>query len=396
MKSWRQRLLAAAFAWSLAGSVLGQATYDPEIQHAFVEGAKLLEAGDYEAAAQTFRALLQRTNSPRIKLELARTLFLLKQYRESRALFKEVQLDSDVPWQVRDNIDAFIQNIDNAIGYVKFSVSLVGDSNPRNITSQREFTIGGVRLTFQPPSDNEKVTGLRYSAQAFQPIHQDSRLGAYLVGSYLDYPTSALDRLTLDGGLVKELAGASGARARAGIEAGTFGDKRLYHFPYLGYLHPLSRSASHNVHGELKLGEVKFPHFRYLDATYASATLSAFKVASQAVALSLGGTLEDSRAREKPYSYYGVTLAPGIAWLVTEPALLLKLELGFGNRRYADIDPFFGEERRDRRTRLDFSVRSKQWRWMNFTPAVVLSIDRTRSNIAFYSYEKVNVSLAME
>jgi hypothetical protein len=396
MKRGRQGFLVAAFAVSFAGPALGQAAYDPEIQRSFLEGAKLLEAGDYEAAARTFRALLQRTNSPRVKLELARTLFYLKQYPESRALFKEVQLEPDIPWQVRDNIDRFIQNVDDILGYVRFSVSLVGDSNPRNITSQREFTIGGVRLTFLPPEDNKRVTGLRYGVQAYQPLLRESRVAGYFTGSYLDYPTSDLDRLTVDGGLVKEFGSDAGPRARAGIEAGTFGDKRLYDFPYVGYVHPLSRSASHNVNAELKIGKVNFPHFRFLDATYGSAGLSVFKVLSQTVAVSLGGTVEDSKAREKPYSYYGLTVAPGIAWLITEPALLVRAELALGERRYGAADPLFGEKRLDRRTRLDFSVRSKQWRWMNFTPALVVSLDKTRSNIGFYSYEKVNVSIALE
>ena len=145
--------------------------------------------------------------------------------------------------------------------------------------------------------------------QAYQPILPESAFAAYLTGSYLDYPTAELDRLTLDAGVVKELAGEGGPRIRAGIEAGTFGDRRLYDFPYLGYLQPLLR---------------------------------------------------------------------------------------VGRRRYGAVDPLFGEERVDRRTRIDFSVRSKQWRWMNFVPAVVLSVDKTRSNIGFYSYEKANVSLVME
>ena len=396
MKRWRRGFLVAAFAVSVAGPALGQATYDPEIQRAFVEGARLLQAGDYEAAAKVFRALLARTNSPRVKLELARTLFFLKQYPASRALFKEVQLEPDIPWQVRDNIDRFVQNIDDILGYVRFSVSLVTDSNPRNITSQREFTIGGVRLTFQPPEDNKRVTGLRYGVQAYQPILRESRVAGYFTGSYLDYPTSDLDRLTVDGGLVKEFGGDAGPRARAGIEAGTFGNHRLYDFPYLAYVHPVSRSASHNVNAELKAGKVNFPHFRFLDATYGSAGLSAFKVLSRTVAVSLGGTVEDSNAREEPYSYYGLTVSPGIAWLITEPALLLRAELSFGRRRYGAPDPLFGERRVDERTRLDFSVRSKQWRWMNFTPALVVSLDKTHSSIGFYSYEKVNVSIALE
>lgn len=395
MKRWRHAAVATAFACLAAGAALAQAP-DPELQRGFIEGARLMQAGDYEAAARVFRSLLERTSSPRIKLELARTLFYLRQYRESRALFKQVQLEPDIPWQVRDNIDRFMQNIDDVLGYVRFSATLVSDSNPRNITSQREFTIGGVRLTFQPPEDNKRVTGLRYGVQAYQPLLPGSRLSGYFTGSYLDYPGSGLDRLTVDGGLIKDLAGEAGPRARAGIEAGTFGDKRLYDFPYLGYLQPLSRSATHNLSADFKLGRVSFPDFGHLDATYASAGLSAFKVLSPTVAVSLGGTLEDSRAAEQPFSYYGVTFAPGIAWLIPEPALLLKAELAFGQRRYGAADPLFGEERTDRRTRLDFSVRSKQWRWMNFTPALVLSLDRTRSNIDFYSYQKLNVSISLE
>jgi hypothetical protein len=396
MTLWRQGFILAALVFFLAEPAFGQAAYDPEIQRAFAEGAEFLEAGKYEAAARAFREVLKRTNSPRVKLELARTLYLLEQYPESRALFREVQREPEVPWQVRDNIDGFIQRIDEVIGYVRFSASLVSDSNPRNITSHREFTIGGFRLTFQPPADNEEVRGLRYAVQALQPLSREHGFAAYFSGSYLDYPSSSLDRLTVDGGLSKEIPIAAGARARAGIEAGTFGDKRLYDFPYLAYLHPLSRSPMHQVNAELKLGKVNFPHFGYLDADYASATLFGFRAMSQTAAVSLGATVEESRAREKPYSYYGATLAPGIAWLVTRPALLLRAELALGERRYADIDPLFGEERHDRRRRLEVSVRSKQWRWMNFSPAVIFSVDRNESNIPFYSYEKVNVSLAME
>jgi hypothetical protein len=394
MKRWRQAVVAAAIACLSAGAACAQ-TYDAEVQRQFVEGVRLLQAGDYDAAARIFGALVERTNSPRIKLELARTLFHLQRYREARALFKEVQLEPDIPWQVRDNIDRFMHGIDNVLGYVRFSVSLVSDSNPRNITSERDFTIGGVRLTFQPPEDNKRVTGLNYSLHAYQPILREGRLAGYFGGSYLDYPASTLDRLTVDGGLAKEFE-QPGVRARAGIEAGTFGDRRLYTFPYIGYVHPLSRSETRNLNGELKLGRVDFPHFSHLDADYGSATLSAFEVLSPAVAVSLAGTLEDSRARERPFSYYGVTLAPGIAWLIAEPALLVKAELAYGRRRYGGADPLFGEERLDRRTRLDLSVRSKQWRWRNFVPALIVSFDRTHSNIAFYSYEKINFAVALE
>jgi len=151
-------------------------TYEPDVQRSFLEGARQLQAGDLEGAERTFRELTRKTDSPRVKLELARTMFLLGRYSESRLLFKQVLLDPDVPWRVRDNVEAFLRQIDEAEGYARFSLSIVSDSNPRNITSQREFTIGGFRLSFAPPADNKRVTGVRYGIQAMYPIQRENRV----------------------------------------------------------------------------------------------------------------------------------------------------------------------------------------------------------------------------
>ncbi|HEX5477192.1 MAG TPA: porin family protein [Burkholderiales bacterium] len=371
-------------------------SYDPEVQRSFVEGARLMRSGDYEAAARIFRTLLATTGSPRIKLELARALFYQKRYEEARALFKEVLLDPGVPWRVRDNVEAFIREMDNIEGYLKLSVSVVSDSNPRNITRQREFTIGGVRLTFLPPQDNKRVTGLRYSAQAFKPLLPQSGLSAYFTGSYLDYPNITLDRLTVDLGLAKDLGDSHRASVRAGLESGTFGGKPLYDFPYVAAAYQLSRSFSHRLTGEAKFGQVNFPDFGYLDATYVSATLAGMRSISPTVALSAAATAERSEAHEKPYSYSGLTVAPGLTWLLTQPAFLVKTGVSFGGRDYAAEDPLFGIRRSDRRTALDIALTSKEWRLMNFSPVLILSLEKNRSNIDFYSYEKVNLSLAFE
>jgi outer membrane protein len=391
----RRRLVVAALGIFLGGEVAAQQP-DPEIQRAFIEGAQRLQAGDFEGAARIFRALVHKTDSPRVKLELARTLFYLEEYRESRELFKSVMLDSELPWRVRDNIDVFLRAIDDIQGYVRFSASLVSDSNPRNITSERQFTIGGLRLTFEPPEDNKRVTGLRYSVQAHQPLARQIGLSGYFTGSYLDYPASSLDRLTIDTGLSKRLVSAYGS-VRAGLEAGTFGGKRLYQFPYLELGQRLSQSPVHRIDGALKAGRVDFPDFDHLDANYASASLSAAKSVSQTLVASMAGTLEVSDARERPYSYYGATIEPGMSLLAERPAaVLLKASLPFGYRQYGAEDPLFGARRRDRRIGLELSVRNKEWRWMNFTPAVVLALERNESNIDFYSYRKANFSVVLE
>lgn len=305
-------------------------------------------------------------------------------------------LEPELPWRVRDNVEAFLRRIDDIEGYARFSLSLVSDSNPRNIGSQREFTIAGLRLNFVPPQDNRHVTGLRYGVEAMQPISAESLFSAYFSGAYLDYPGSDLDRLTVDLGLAKGLDRAGRARLRGGVEAGTFGGTPLYDFPYAALAYVVSQSALHRVTGEAKLGRIEFRDYGYLDAAYGSVSLSGVRSLSETLGLGLNVALERANAYDRPFSYTGTSLGPTFSWLLAEPALLIKGELSLGKRDYAAADPFFGAGRTDRRTRLELSARSKQWRLFGFTPALVLALERNRSSIDFYEYEKVNASVALE
>jgi hypothetical protein len=305
-----------------------------------------------------------------------------------------VLFDPDTPWRVRDNIDAFIREIDNVVGFRKFSVSVVRDSNPLNITSQREFVIGGFRLTLVPPADNKPVTGLRYAVQALQPLYPEAQLSAYVTASYLDYPGIALDRATIDAGLSKGLAGAT--VLKAGIEAGSFSNRRLYQFPYVGAEYAFLHAPTQQLVGAVKLGRVRFPDFSYLDAAYGSAALSALKAASERTLVSARVTLEHSEAYEHAYSYSGIAFAPGTSYLMTTTPVLLSANLGFARRDYSGADPFFGIERIDRKRTIELRVQHKEWRWRNAKPALVFSVEENRSNIDFYSYRKVNASIAVE
>src|SRR5262249_15922881 len=164
---------------------------------------------------------------------------------------------------------------------------------------------------------------------------------------------------------------------RAGMEGGTYGGQYLYRFPYLELSHRLSESTVHRLDGALRIGRVTFPYYSYLDANYGSVTLSAARTSTQALAALRKTTLELSDARERPYSYYGITLEPGINLFVEQSApLLLRAGVAFGHRQYAADDPLFGITRRDNRIALEASLRNKEWRWMNFTPALAMTLER--------------------
>jgi hypothetical protein len=366
---------------------------DETLQRRFVEGMQQLEAGNLEQAEKILRELLGYTQAPRVKLELARTLYLQGKYGDAKKLFNEVSTQSDTPWRVVDNVQHFVQQIEERAGYVKLGVTMIADSNPRNLAAQKEFAIGDLRVT--PTEAPKKMYGLRYSARAWKPVAELGG-GGYITASYSDYPGHEFDRLTADGGVSKNLNEAGSIRGKAGVELGTFGGKRLYHFPYLGFDAVLAESASHRITTELKAGKVRFADFGYLDATHTSAAFSVRKLMSEAATLSMSSSVERSSANERAYSYYGWELGPGVNTFWPRSALLIGARASLGARKYADVDPLFGERRADAKHRVELSVGNKNWRWRNSYVSLVASVEKNRSNIGFYSYQKTNVSVVVE
>ena len=60
------------------------------LQAQFILGGIALNNRDYEAAVAIFSDLLRKTNSPRVKLELARALFLAHRFKDAKQVFQEV------------------------------------------------------------------------------------------------------------------------------------------------------------------------------------------------------------------------------------------------------------------------------------------------------------------
>lgn len=363
------------------------------IQRAFVDGMQAQQAGELDRAEAIFRALLESAPAPRVKLELARILFLQGKYEESKRLFKEVSLASDTPWRVRDNIAVFVREIEERVGYLKLGVTVVSDSNPNNLARQKEFAIGDLVVT--PGEAPKKLVGLRYSAQGWLPLERMAS-AAYLSASYVDYAGQDFDRLTLDAGIARNLAATGRVRGKAGLEFGTSGGQGLYRFPYAGLDAVLAQSDSSRLASELKLGRVLFPDFDYLDATYASGALSWRRALSQTLAGTLRASAEASQAEERPYFYGGWELGTGISVFWPRYTLLVGASLSYGERKYREADPLFGQRRADDRTRAELTVGNKSWRWRDSYIALVASVEETRSSIGFFSYRKTNLSVVLE
>jgi hypothetical protein len=390
------RALACAL-WFLVALAAAAAQAQPQadpLQGAFVEGMRALEAGDAMRAERIFRDLLERTDSARVKLELARALYQQAKYKEAKALFKQVSMQSDTPWRVRDNIAHYVRQIEDRTGYLKFGISLVSDSNPRNLTEQKEIAIGDLRLT---PSETPKtVSGLRYAAQGWKPMTERFHAAAYVNLSYADFEGSEFDRGTAELGALRDLSRNGRVRGKVGIELGTYGGQRLYRFPYVGFDAVLVQNDPARIAAELKLGKVKVHDFGYLDATHLSTAVSASQPLSENAVLALSGSAERAQAKERAYSYSGGELGISLDSFWPRTTMLLGARFALGGRRYAASDPFFGVQRTDRRRRADVSIGNKRWRWRDRYISALASFERNRSSIAYYAYRKFNLSLVVE
>jgi hypothetical protein len=380
-------LIALMFA---AAPALGQ---DEPLQQAFEKAMQRLEAGDAASAESALREILKSTDAPRVKLELARALYVQGKYAEAKALFQEVAAQGDTPWRVRDNIAHFVRDIEERAGYLKFGFTVIADSNPRSLAEQKEFAIGGLRVT--PTEAPKKLYGLRYSARGWLLIEP---LGgaAFFSAAYSDYPGEDVDRMTLDFGAVKNLTESGTVRLKPGMEIGTFGGQRLYRFPYLATDAVLAQMPGARVTAELKGGKVSFRDFAYLDATHASVAVSARKLVSADSALSVSTAFERSSAKERPYSYYGWDAGPGVDTFWPQWTMKVAARVSVGARKYADTDPLFGEQRVDRKQKLELTLGNKRWRWRTSDVSLVAALERNNSNIGFYSYRKSNVSIVIE
>src|SRR5512143_1313303 len=365
-----------------------QASGDP-YQARFLLGVEAMRAGNPMRAAAIFEQLLAATGSPRVKLELARALFLMRDYERSEQLFREVLALPELPWRVGENIRVYLDEIDMATGYVKFSVGMVSDSNPRNFTNSREVFIGGQMLTVVPPQDNRRVIGARLSVRGYRPLDEARRTTAFFTASYSDFPGYTFDRLDGDFGLAQGVPGLPWLTAKAGFEGARLDDHTLYRYPYVGALAAMAPSEGYRLMGEFKFGRLQVPQTPYLNSH------SLFFIGKLAYPPALGlafsneATLERANADAAFDSYRGGSIGGTMIWPSDTLDIRFTLYGSAGLRKYEGIDPFFGDRRRDTRYTASLDLLRPSLRIRGYRPRIGVVYERTKSTLDYYSFNKL-------
>ncbi|HET8727864.1 MAG TPA: porin family protein, partial [Alphaproteobacteria bacterium] len=158
--------------------------FDPRIEREFIDGMTSYEARDYRGAEAAFRRILDRDPGLlRVRLELARTLFMEKKDEQADYHFR-LAAGERPPRQVIRNIIRFREAIRARRAWrFNFEVGFAPDTNINSATDKQTVDIYGLPFQLDPGGRAQSGTGRLVGADASVRLNRDGKLPVY-AGAY--------------------------------------------------------------------------------------------------------------------------------------------------------------------------------------------------------------------
>jgi len=367
----------------------------PDLQVVFLAGLIDIERGRYREAAEEFRRIL--TQDPRLlrpRLELARALYLAKEYEAARYNFEQV-LAAPIPEAVRQNVLWYIDQIRERVPTFAFSVDVVSDSNPKQATSSKVVDIGGRLYVLTESSRAEEAQGLDISAFGKLPLPANP---SWFVTGFVenqDYSGRELDQtyVQLLGGkhidvgnqrLDFQVGGHYGAYQGSDLYTGA-----LVRATDLIRFRPNAFAVLYAEAAQFTYGD-----YPYLDGWLLSGTLEVRYALSVDKALNATITYSQRDAKEPAYAFTGprVSVRYSQEW---SGGWIASGLLEYSHYAYEANDPFFGVTRDDYEWRGEVGITNRKLVFHGFLPRLVVGVIDHPSNITLYEFNRTYIRLGV-
>jgi len=368
------------------------------VEALFLLGMIATAESKYDEAISRFRrALVYAPSSTRIRLELARSFYLEKDYENAFRQFQFARAGNPPPAVV-----AVIERYLAAIRLQKnwsynFGIALAPDTNINNATSAREAQLFGLPFRLDDSARQKSGVGIAVDGgvEVAPAIGQSSRLRLGAAFQRKDYRGRGLDDTVV--------AFHAGPRVVTGkwdlSLLGTF-----FRRWYGG--HQLDEGVG--IRGEvtwypdpraaIDLGtSVQRINYRQLQAQ--SGLIYAVwggvvRALSAASSISARAGLSRQKARVAEFSNWAATV--GFGYYRDLPGgFSAELEPSIGFARYDKADPFFGSRRKDSIAELRISLLNRRLVFSNFTPRLTYTFARRRSNLEIYSFTQNRLEVGL-
>ena len=363
-----------------------------QIQAQFNDAMNSLYSGKAFEASQLLGNLSTKTSSPRILLEYGRALFESNQLKESKRVFKQVLLLKDLPWEVESKVYDYIAMIDQRTGLIGFNVQLISDSNPTNKTSASKIKMFGG--WFDVSNDDDLIlVGMRYSMFGHLPLNQHGRQSARFLVAVNDYPEAYNDSITSRLEFQSLLPNHSSNSIRLGLESGFSNDVKTFEMPYVGF-----NFGGRNLSSSWSV-DLKFGYMEAIQATAQSGVRDSLSYSytrylpdSFRLTTTVDSSYSGAKYDEDKFSTFGL----GESYGIPLPFRMTRLDVyGKGElRQHEGINNVFGDRREDQKFIFGVNLVAAGYRFFGMTPTFGLSYTANDSNLAYYSYNKLEAQLS--
>jgi len=401
-----REVLAVAAAWIEAGrydeaqALLDRLTADgvDDAELHFLDGKIALARKDYSRAERQFRSILAREpNLVRVRLELARTLFLIKSDEQADYHFR-MAAAAHPPAAVLVNIARFRGAIRERRAWrINFTLAIAPDSNINAATSRETVDILGLPFKLNRDARARSGTGMIVGGDASLRIGRNNPVALYLAayGRVTNYSGSEFDDKYLGGEIGPEVR-LGGGHLRA---AGT-----VFHRWYGG------RALNASLGGKLDFDRIyhgttaidaslALRHDDYIgrddvDAWVIEATVSANRALSPSLVGFGYASVTRSAAHDPGYAYWGGRIGVGVLKEIFS-GLRPQLAIEVGRQVNDAPMPLFGRLRRDWSIKGSASIYKRDWSIAGFAPSLRVSYTRNMSNISIYEERRLRAEFGI-
>ena len=369
---------------------------DNEVQ--FLQAMLDLNAKLYASAAHRYRGILARDpKAVRVRLELARTFYLAKDYDNAERQFRFARAGK-LPEPVQQNIDRYIAAIRGARRFTyNFSIALAPDTNINVGPTSTTVGLYGLPFTLSPDARQRSGVGINIAAGGeWSPrISKTVRGRIGVQANSTDYRVGAVDDTT-----VSAYAGPRILTGRWELSPLLSGFNRWYGNRF--YNRGLGGNLQAIYYPNAKTGlsatvgaqDVTFAAPAGQGGLAVSGSLGFFRVLSPASVLS--GAVSVAR-QNAGLSVYANTVEQARVGLDREltHGISISVQPSYARIDYDAAQAAFGVPRRDRQIQVQVAVLNRRIDVYGFTPRLAYTFTHNASNISLYAYDRNQVQMGL-
>ena len=363
-----------------------------DTERTFIAGMNAYAAKDYRLAEAAFRRILDRDPTLlRVRLELARTLFMERRDEQADYQFRLAAGENPPPMVAR-NIVRFREAI-RARRSWRFNVEIgvAPDSNINSATDKQSVDIYGLPFQLDPGARSKSGTGIFTGGDASIRVNRHGRVPVYLAayGRWTRYRDHRFDDAFAGAEAGPEF-GLAGGRLRTTatgllrwyggrLLVGSFGARADYEKLF---------GDKWTVGGSVHLRHNDYSHRDDVDGWDVEARASANRPIGRTTLGLVHAGIERNWATDPGQAFWRSSI--GIAAL-KEVGWGLRPRLGIDVARQVGDGPLapFGHSRRDWTIQASASIYKRDWNFRGFAPSLSLTVSRNVSTLRLYQEHRV-------